>query len=243
MTHPLAKEIAQLYGGEAWGDTARFPTLGHSAQDRGTSIRIDPTAPGGLLVHCFNGDRDEALLVKDMLRADGLLDDYAPISDEADAARREAIRKAHADKLRAERETARRVQKMLADAQPANPAHPYLVTKRISSERLWQMGDWLTVPMIAPDGYLWNLQFISSKGSKRFMAGGRTKGLFWFAGKPEGVICIGEGMATMAAVRRATGYNVIAAMSRSADRGSAPGRPPRRRRWRRCRHGAGCRSR
>ena len=216
MTNPRAKEIANFYGGEASGDTARIPTPGHSTRDRGTGVRIDPTAPGGLLVHCFNGDRDEALAVKEMLRADGFWDDGdPPISDGADAALRDAIRKSHAEKLRAEREAARRAESILANAHPANPVHPYLVAKHIPPERLWQANDWLLVPLTAPDGHLWNLQFIDNDGSKRFMPGGRIKGLFWFAGKPEGVICIGEGMATMAAVRRATGYNIIAALSAS----------------------------
>jgi putative DNA primase/helicase len=35
----------------------------------------------------------------------------------------------------------------------------------------------------------------------------------WRVGEPDGVICIGEGAGTMAAVRRATGHAVVAAFS------------------------------
>jgi putative DNA primase/helicase len=63
------------------------------------------------------------------------------------------------------------------------------------------------------DGRLWNLQRICEDGQKRFLKGGRTEGLFLLIGEPDGVICIGEGVATVAAVRRATGYAVAAAFS------------------------------
>lgn len=63
------------------------------------------------------------------------------------------------------------------------------------------------------DGRLWNLQRIDGEGTKRFLKGGRTAGLYWTRGQPSGVLCIGEGFATMAAVHRATGHAVAAAFS------------------------------
>ena len=215
MSHPLALEIATMYGGTASGDTARIPTPGHSINDRGTSIKVDPTAPGGLLVHAFNETREVALEVKDMLRCDGFLDDGHAASTEADAERRCSIRKVLAEKLKAQRNTARIALDIMSSASPADPAHPYLVKKQISPERLWQDRNDLLVPMFDPDGYLWNVQRISATGQKLFLTDGRTKGLLWSAGAAGEVTCIGEGMATMAAVRRATGYGVIAAMSAS----------------------------
>ena len=216
MTHPLAREIAEFYGGSASGDTALIPTLGHSQADRGTSVTVCPTAPGGLLVHCFNGSREDSLAEKETLRRDGFCDDgEATFSDEADATRRVAIRKAEVEALKGQRIAARVAMDIMTGARPADTAHPYLVKKGIPPENLWQDGCDLLVPMYDPDAHLWNVQRISPVGEKRFLTGGRTKGVLWFAGKLRELICIGEGMATMAAVRRATGYSVIAAMSAS----------------------------
>lgn len=216
MTHALAEEIAAFYGGTASGDTTQIATPGHSVSDRGTSIKVDPRAPGGLLVHCFNGSREDALAVKEMLQRDGFCDDVdASVSDEADAARRVAIRKAEAQRLKDQRNAARVAMDIMTGARPADTAHPYLVRKRIRPENLWQDRCDLLVPMFDPDAYLWNVQRISPGGEKLFLRNGRTKGIFWFAGKLRDLICIGEGMATMAAVRRATGHSVIAAMSAS----------------------------
>lgn len=63
--------IAAALGGEARGDTAFVPTPGHSAEDRGTTIRLEPAAPDGVLVHSFNGG--DPLAIKDDLRRRGLL--------------------------------------------------------------------------------------------------------------------------------------------------------------------------
>lgn len=210
----IHQEIAAYYGGNIVGDQVVIPTDGHSHRDRGTSIKIDPRAPGGALVYCFNGSVAAALAVKDMLRRDGFLgDEGTSASSDADLARRRTISDGQAEKRKVQREAALHAEDILCTAKPANPDHPYLVRKGIPPERLWQQADDLLVPMSDPSGFLWNLQRIAPDGSKRFLPGGRTKGLFWFAGEPRDVICIGEGMATMAAVRRATGYNVIAAMS------------------------------
>jgi putative DNA primase/helicase len=98
-------------------------------------------------------------------------------------------------------------------AQPADPDHPYLLRKRMTPAGLRQIGDRLLVPMLDITGKLWNLQRINPAGLKLFLKGGRTGGLFWPLGKPGRTIGIGEGVATVAAVHRATGHAVVAAFS------------------------------
>ena len=98
-------------------------------------------------------------------------------------------------------------------AGPVNPNHPYLVAKRISGEGLRQSGNMLLVPMRDIDGKLWNLQRIFPDKGKLFLKGGRTHDLMFIIGDPDAVICIGEGMGTVAAVRRATGHCVVASFS------------------------------
>lgn len=82
MTVLNLNRVAAYYGGEVSGNTANIRTPGHSRNDRGTSISLAPSAPDGVLVHCFNGTSADALNVKEMLRRDGFLDvsEYTPTS-------------------------------------------------------------------------------------------------------------------------------------------------------------------
>ena len=110
-----------------------------------------------------------------------------------------------------------------ADADPADPAHPYLVRKAIRPAGIKQRVQTvhaLLVPMFDEHFRLWNIQYIAPDGTKRFMRDARTNGLFWPLathlkdGKPSaGPLIIGEGFATMAAIYDATGHAVVAAMS------------------------------
>ena len=59
--------IARALGGEVHGRQVLAPGLGHSCRDRSLAIRLDPRAPGGLLVHSFAGD--DPLVAKDHVRA------------------------------------------------------------------------------------------------------------------------------------------------------------------------------
>lgn len=98
-------------------------------------------------------------------------------------------------------------------AHDASPDHPYLARKNIGAEKLRQRGNEIIVPIFDIDGKLASLQFISNDGGKRFLPGGKIGGNFWLCGRPGAEICIGEGMATMAAVRRVTRLAVVAAMN------------------------------
>lgn len=121
--------------------------------------------------------------------------------------RREAMR------LHEQQEAAARCHARWERARPADPSHPYLVRKRVPGEGLRQDGNRLLVPMRDADGVLWNLQAIAPDGSKRFATGGRQAGLFCIIGQPGEVMLIGEGFATCAAARRATGYAAAVAFS------------------------------
>lgn len=114
---------------------------------------------------------------------------------------------------------------------PADPGHPYLIRKGIGPEAVRQSGMALIVPMTDASNAIWNLQRIYPDGGKRFLKDGRTAGMMWRAGPDSGGLCIGEGYATMAAVRAATDMAVCAALSASnlepvalAMRAAFPGR-------------------
>src|SRR5215472_1419823 len=47
------QSLARALGGEASGNEIRCPGPGHSPSDRSLSVKIDPSASDGLLVHSF----------------------------------------------------------------------------------------------------------------------------------------------------------------------------------------------
>ena len=211
------RSIAHALGGTISGKEVLAPTPGHSSRDKGTAVRIAPGAPDGILVTCFNGGQAEALAVKDMLRAAGILPAFDGQRRELTHAEKEVIRRGEAERERERTEVQTKASQIarqrLAQAVQALGGHPYLSAKCIAPERLWQAGDRLLVPMADPTGTIWNMQSIAPDGEKRFLKGGRTKDVFWHAGKAVDRLVIGEGMATVAAIRRATGLPVIAALS------------------------------
>jgi putative DNA primase/helicase len=125
----------------------------------------------------------------------------------AEKERREAVR------LHEQQEAAARCRARWEQSRPADPRHPYLGRKRVSAEGLRQDGNRLLVPMFDAKRILWNLQAIAPDGSKRFAVGGRQAGLFCLIGDPGPVMLVGEGFATCAAARRATGYAAAIAFS------------------------------
>jgi len=103
-------------------------------------------------------------------------------------------------------EAQKKAVRLWTNARPADPAHPYLSRKNILPHQARQIGDSLMIPLQDPTGTLWNLQFIHPDGSKRFLRGGATKGLFTLIGEPSeaGRIYIAEGFATAATVHELT---------------------------------------
>ena len=58
--------LARALGGEVSRNQVLAPAMGHSRRDRSLSIRLDPRAPGGFLVHCFGAG--DPLAEKDRIR-------------------------------------------------------------------------------------------------------------------------------------------------------------------------------
>jgi putative DNA primase/helicase len=105
---------------------------------------------------------------------------------------------------------------MWASAGPFSPDHAYLARKSMQVPVLRQLGGNLLVPMVDAEGQIRNLQRIGADGKKRFLKGGRTEGLFFTIGRFTRcgeTVCLGEGLATMAAVHAASGYPCIVAFS------------------------------
>jgi putative DNA primase/helicase len=107
--------------------------------------------------------------------------------------------------------------KAIAEWSAAKPcsSHPYLTNKNVPSHGLRVGGGTLLIPMQSLSGKTFSLQRIDRDGNKRFMSGGKTKGMVFVIGdlidgEP---ICIAEGYATAASIHRATGWSVVTAFS------------------------------
>jgi putative DNA primase/helicase len=101
-------------------------------------------------------------------------------------------------------------------ARPAPDDHPYLAKKGIAPHGMRVHEGRLVVPMLDDAGVLHSLHYIAADGAKRFLTGGRVAGCFYQIGEPRGVICVGEGFATMATVHEATGHAAVAAINKSS---------------------------
>jgi putative DNA primase/helicase len=120
---------------------------------------------------------------------------------------------------------------MWSRAGPASADHAYVAKKRLDPAPLRELDGKLLIPMVDASGKLWNLQRIAGDGTKRFLRGGRTEGLFCLIGydiTDASAFCIGEGYSTMAAVHRASGHPCIVTFSartwrrsRALERGAA----------------------
>lgn len=60
------KQVARALGGEAYGLQVSAPGPGHSPRDRSLSVRLDPAAPSGFVVHSHAGD--DPILCRDYVR-------------------------------------------------------------------------------------------------------------------------------------------------------------------------------
>ena len=121
---------------------------------------------------------------------------------------RERIRKADQARDRAREQATRNAFALWNAAAPAM-WHPYLKGKAVLPLGIRQRDRRLVVPMFDIDGGLWSCQTIDEDGTKLFLRGGRTTGLFYPIGGFEGFvgaesggleIFIAEGFATGAAL-------------------------------------------
>lgn len=99
-----------------------------------------------------------------------------------------------------------------ANAAPA--LHLYTARKGIAATGARERRGELLIPIVDATFRLRNVQRIARDGSKRFVKGGATAGLFWMHGGTSGPVIVGEGWATMAAIWAALdGCAVVAAMT------------------------------
>ncbi|MBF0310175.1 MAG: toprim domain-containing protein [Magnetococcales bacterium] len=118
------------------------------------------------------------------------------------------------EEARLHEEAALRATGIWQEAIPADPRHPYLIRKYVQPHGIQQSRGALVVPVCDFEGRIWSLQFITPDGSKRFLSGGRKRGLFYRIGpdiNPAGTLLLAEGFATAATLHEETGFPVLVA--------------------------------
>lgn len=150
---------------------------------------------------------------------------FTPPSPQEKAAqaeqRRLADHKAIEQRAQEAAEARARAQARWDNAKPANPKHPYLVAKGITSPTvigaLRQDGNQLLVPL-RQNKEITMLQAIGPNGFKSFDKGGELVGSAFLIGHPrqatsERGVLVAEGFATAASLHQATGQPVLAAFT------------------------------
>ena len=97
------------------------------------------------------------------------------------------------------------------ESKPARDTHLYLRNKRVGSHGLRIYKSSLLIPLIDTEGKIHSLQFISEKGDKRFLSGGRKKGCYYAIKGAREPLLIAEGYATAATLHEATGLSTVTA--------------------------------
>ncbi len=94
----------------------------------------------------------------------------------------------------------------------AQADHPYLVAKKVGAHGIRQHGDLLVIAMRDAAGECWSVQTIAADGSKRFLRGGKKRGLYFaIGGSVIDTLLIAEGYATGASLHEATAHPVAIA--------------------------------
>jgi len=91
--------------------------------------------------------------------------------------------------------------------------YPYLIAKGVKSYGLRQHKDSIVIPIRDTDGAIHSLQFINSKGNKKFLPGGAIRGRFTSIDGDGDTLLVCEGYATGASLHETTGYPIACALN------------------------------
>ena len=105
-------------------------------------------------------------------------DRHTPVTDAERKAIAQARREREAQQERERLQAADRALRILNESSRANPAHPYLIDKRVRPHKAREYGGRLVLPLFDFDANLHSLQFIGPDGEKKLLRGGRKRGCF-----------------------------------------------------------------
>jgi putative DNA primase/helicase len=195
--------------------------------DKNPSLSVDDGDNGRPLIKCWSGCTQESVINALKSRGVWLDDEMSLTPAELKAQRGEAERR---KAVRIESELAKKAKaaikaRKILDGAVEDPAkHPYAIKKGVSlgdkvRRGLWPQRNWLDallVPGYASDKRLSTVQAINIDGEKDFLSGGRITACFHPIGTisgASGLVVIGEGLATVAAVCEVMGCPGVVAFS------------------------------
>ncbi|MEW8512981.1 MAG: toprim domain-containing protein, partial [Candidatus Thiodiazotropha sp.] len=188
------------------GELHRFPTNGRPSDTAGYYVLYPDGIPAGHFGCWRNG------ISQDWMADVGRKP--SEVEKQAHRKRMVAMQATRAEEKRRRNDEARQTAKgKLQAAKPETGLHKYLELKGVGPHGLKSDGFNLLVPMRDSEGVLHSHQSISPDGSKKFLSGGRVKGMYYGIGQPNGVLCIAEGFATGASIHEATGHAVAVAFN------------------------------
>lgn len=117
----------------------------------------------------------------------------------------------HAKITRREDKSRERAKYIWEHSKPAPADHPYLRRKHVQPHAARLIGEALILPVRDAGGNFQSLHFISPRGEKRFLSGGRTAGCSYLLGGIGKRLYIAEGFATGATVHEVVGDAVAVA--------------------------------
>lgn len=197
------------------GKLRRFSTSGEKGDDSGWYVFHGDGIPAGAF-GCWRSD----------IKQTWCAGKPEAMTDEERAAyrkRMEAIRRQREeDEKHRYTKVAKWAQQIWNAAKPASNSHLYLQRKGVPAHKLrlyrgslaiagQPVNRALIVPLHAPEGGVCSLEFITTKGQKLLLPGGRKRGAAYPIGTIQTIACIVEGWATGLSVWLATNYGVIIA--------------------------------
>ncbi|MBQ3347107.1 MAG: AAA family ATPase [Synergistaceae bacterium] len=179
--------------------------------------------PAGWLYNWRTGDHSKWCFNRDNLskeKRDALSDaQYQELLEKAKIAQEKALEEIKLKQLQA----SDKARSIFSALPPAPDDHPYLICKNVSNYGLSYRNDLkqLAIPLRNINGDIQSIQWIDTKGEKRFQPDAPTKAAFFSVGLDllaqeqfkNTPILIGEGYATIATVHELTGFPCVAAMT------------------------------
>lgn len=108
---------------------------------------------------------------------------------------------AHEERVRSQHQQAKQAaHRLMQGAAPANPDHPYLVSKQLPAFDLLQDQGNLLIPLFDENHNLVNIERIAPDGRKRGLKGGLRRGVYHRFGEPSWTVLIAEGWASAASI-------------------------------------------
>lgn len=128
----------------------------------------------------------------------------------------DAKEKYQINKKKMHEEARRRAGQIWVRSQAVEANHPYLQAKQINAFGIRSYNDLLIIPLRDNNRNIWSVQFINSEGNKKFLHGGKKKGLYHEIGSEiTENIYICEGFATGCTIHEASKSLVVVAFDAS----------------------------